>query len=53
MSELSGEMRNRYELAESDDCDRFQRLRLYQEQVRLGRERFARIKERESTGVAT
>ena len=56
MSELSGQlsiqMIEAYQLCESDDCDRFQRLRLAMEETRLGRERLLRKKEAETGGAA-
>jgi len=48
MNELSIQMIEAYQLCESDDCDRFRRLRLYEEDVRSSRERLARIKEEDA-----
>jgi hypothetical protein len=50
MSELSIQMIGAHEFCESDDCDRFHRLRLYEESVRSGRERLARLKHEEVSG---
>ena len=52
MSEFSGQMREAYQLCESDDMDRLQRYRLAMEETRLGRERLLRKKEAETGGAA-